>query len=259
MITTNDVYNYLNEQTITTPFIPHFQADIELSRALEGYHSAFTYYDGLFLKSLHRDRVFSDIFTNEDDIVQSVEMTVKMLRYPILNMYRTIIQEYNPIENYDKMSEITTDYMGKEKTTYNTTDANVKSGSVADSKVGKETNNETGSIQDVNMTSAYNKSDFTPNDSSTTTYNNHKNETTFDNRTDTTTYNNVTDTATKTGTDTKDFEDRQDKIVEHTHGNIGVTTSAQMLESERVLSYFNFIERVYDLIINYMCEWGWSD
>lgn len=39
----------------------------------------------------------------------------------------------------------------------------------------------------------------------------------------------------------------------HTHGNIGVTTSQQMLESELDLAYFNLYEQIADIFVRELC------
>ena len=112
-------------------------------------------------------------------------------------------------------------------------------------------------------------------DSNTTTFTNRAdtNTTTFTNRTDTNTtnYNNVkndinksfnerkdenikefenrNDTSVKeyenrTDENTKSFIDREDITTHSRSGNIGVTTSQQMLESERMIANFKFVDIV---------------
>ena len=56
--------------------------------------------------------------------------------------------------------------------------------------------------------------------------------------------NNKTDTAS--GTDTTSINSR-------THGNIGVTTSQQMLQSELDIAKWNIYEQITDLFISEFC------
>lgn len=257
-------------------------------------------------------------------------------RYKFDNLYRTTIQDYNPIDNYDRTEETDVTLSGNNSNTTVSESTNVKTGSETDNttggitntKTGSETDNTTGSIantksgntelakigsiteetmdsgtethtQNVNtettdQTRAFNsglidtaksktttpaantdilsfdnrknlkstgytgyKETETYNDVSdvstydnlnhvtthnatdTSTYNNLKRETTFNNVTDT---NNQTSTAEETVSNTT-------KTTSKIHGNIGVTTTAQMLEGERELSEFDFIDIVYRTVI----------
>ena len=257
-------------------------------------------------------------------------------RYKFDNLYRTTIQDYSPIDNYDRTEETDVVLAGNNTNTTISESTNVKTGSetdnttgsIANTKTGSETDNTTGSIantksgnsvlaktgdvveetmdsgtethtQNVNtettaQTRAFNsglvdtaksktatptantdilsfdnrknlkstgyngyKETETYNDisdvstydnlnhvithdvSDTSTYNNMKRETTFNNVTDT---NNQTSTAEGTVSNST-------KTTSKIHGNIGVTTTAQMLEGERELSEFDFIDVVYRTVI----------
>ena len=257
-------------------------------------------------------------------------------RYKFDNLYRTTIQDYNPIDNYDRTEETNVTLDGSNNNTTVSESTNVKTGSetdnttgsISNTKTGSETDNTTGSIantksgntvlaktgdvveesmdsgtethtQNVNtettaQTRAFNsglvdtaksktatptantdilsfdnrknlkstgyneyKETETYNDVSeisnydnlnhetihnltdTSTYNNMKRETTFNDVTDT---NNQTSTAEGTVSNTT-------KTTSKIHGNIGVTTTAQMLEVERELSEFDFIDVVYRTVI----------
>ena len=207
-------------------------------------------------------------------------------RYKFDNLYRTIIQEYNPIENYDRMEDTTVDIDGTntdntktDSTTVRTgSEIDIKSGGFSNSKTGtmaettvfsgSEKHNQTGTVTSTNQTRAFNSglTDVSKNTSTTRTgtddtltFSDRKNvvETTFNGYKDTTDYNALKnqhsyDSVTDTATDTSTVSGiRKDKHVttSHIHGNIGVTTSAQMLESERKLSEFDFIDTVYRTVI----------
>ena len=206
--------------------------------------------------------------------------------YKFDNLYRTIIQEYNPIENYDRMEDTTVDIDGTntdntktDSTTVRTgSEIDIKSGGFSNSKTGtmaettvfsgSEKHNQTGTVTSTNQTRAFNSglTDVSKNTSTTPTgtddtltFSDRKNvvETTFNGYKDTTDYNSLKnqhsyDSVTDTATDTSTVSGvRKDKHVttSHIHGNIGVTTSAQMLESERKLAEFDFIDTVYRTVI----------
>ena len=241
-------------------------------------------------------------------------------RYKFDNLYRTTIQDYNPIDNYDRTEETNVAVDGNNTNTSVSESTNVKTGSETDNTTGSISNTKSGNTElaktgtmteesmdsgtethtqninteSTNQTRAFNsglidtsknktvtptantdilsfdnrknlkstgyngyketetyndvteisnydnlKHETTHNATDTSTYNNLKHETTFNNVTDT---NNQTSTAEGTVSNTT-------KTTSKIHGNIGVTTTAQMLEGERELSEFDFIDVVYRTVI----------
>lgn len=257
-------------------------------------------------------------------------------RYKFDNLYRTTIQDYNPIDNYDRTEETDVTLNGNNSNTTISESTNVKTGSETDNttgsitntKTGSETDNTTGSIsntksgntelaktgtmleetmdsgtethtQNVNtettaQTRAFNSGLIDTAKSKTATptantdilsfdsrknlkstgYNGYKETETYNdvsevsnydnlnhvithNVTDTSNYNNmkrettfndVTDTNNQTST-AEERVSNSTKTTSKIHGNIGVTTTAQMLEGERELSEFDFIDIVYRTVI----------
>ena len=240
-----------------------------------------------------------------DDIISEISTLVyKANEYRYNTLYSTIIQEYDPIENYKMIEEITVNYqgdektvnqfIGKEKNTINYkgeestvdsksgTDTNVltKNGTESNSlsKSGSENVNESDTRGDVTTTTKkapfdsenfYNESQDLTSQSkadiknTTTTFTDRvdNNTTTFTNRTDNEqiTYNssnninksfngrsdeNIKEFDGRADESLKSFMNRKD-ITTHTRsGNIGVTTSQQMLESQRLLANFKFVDIV---------------
>ena len=223
---------------------------------------------------------------------------LKLNGYNWQRIYNAMITEYSPLENYDKKSEITTTYNGKEKNTNiesensnisvdkNITDSTSNTQSIVgdntivesgeDSSINtnivtiSETNNVTknnGKQKSENKLekTTYNDSTFFDVDKNTTNSdaftdseiveNNSNNNTTSNsksNRSNTSTSNSsenlsntlesehnednsITNSSNKNLENVKTFENRNDVVVEHTHGNIGVTTSTKMLEDEYLL------------------------
>ena len=240
-----------------------------------------------------------------DDIISEISTLVyKANEYRYNTLYSTIIQEYDPIENYKMIEEITVNYqgdektvnqfLGKEKSTINYkgeestvdsksgTDTNVltKNGTESNSlsKSGSENVNESDTRGDVTTTTKkapfdsenfYNESQDLTSQSkadiknTTTTFTDRvdNNTTTYANRTDNEqiTYNssnninksfngrsdeNIKEFDGRADESLKTFMDRKD-VTRHTRsGNIGVTTSQQMLESQRLLANFKFVDIV---------------
>ena len=240
-----------------------------------------------------------------DDIISEISTLVyKANEYRYNTLYSTIIQEYDPIENYKMIEEITVNYqgdektvnqfLGKEKSTINYkgeestidsksgTDTNVltKNGTESNSlsKTGSENVNESDKRGDVTTTTKkapfdsenfYNESQDLTSQSkadvknTTTTFTDRvdNNTTSFTNRTDNEqiTYNssnNINKSFNgRTDENIKEFDGRADEslksfmnrkdVTTHTRsGNIGVTTSQQMLESQRLLANFKFVDIV---------------
>ena len=240
-----------------------------------------------------------------DDIISEISTLVyKANEYRYNTLYSTIIQEYDPIENYKMIEEITVNYqgdektvnqfIGKEKNTINYkgeestidsksgTDTNVltKNGSESNSlsKSGSENVNESDTRGDVTTTTKkapfdsenfYNESQDLTSQSkadvknTTTTFTDRvdNNTTSFTNRTDNEqiTYNssnninksfngrsdeNIKEFDGRADESLKSFMDRKDVTTHTRSGNIGVTTSQQMLESERLIANFKFVEIV---------------
>lgn len=138
--------------------------------------------------------------------------------------------EYNPLDNYDKKSTITTEYNGG--------NSNVKSGS--------ESHNATQSGNIVNSQGAQhsvNTQSVSP-ENNNTFYNREKSDSTIDDSKHTTSFNNVQNNLTDTYNNVKDsftYENRNDIVTERTSGNIGVTTSAQMLSGELQVRQFDIV------------------
>lgn len=94
-----------------------------------------------------------------------------------------------------------------------------------------------------------------------------KDTTSFENREDVSekTFTNRNDENVKTfenrkNTETKSFDSRKDIITSTVKGNIGVTTSQQMLESERNVALFEFFSILFNDFANecllYVNDWG---
>lgn len=136
--------------------------------------------------------------------------------------YKAVTADYDPLSNYDRTEKRELTH-GK-KVTYG--------GTVTDSTSGTITDTPSGSVKvekddtTTENVSAYNSSTWEPSKQSVldgetnTSYTNYKEERSFTNYQEQRTYNN---------SDTNSGKDSEET---HTYGNIGVTTSQQMLISE---------------------------
>ena len=173
------------------------------------------------------------------EVIQEVASNIYLSNeYRYNTLYSTIIQEYNPIENYSMSEKIETSYNGKEINATTFTGSEKEAHSINEKHTEHSKTNE-GGTTNILKTAPYDSESFFNKEQSTTTQdsptsseldigNTGKNTTekTFENRSD----NNV-----------KSFEGRNDVVTHSRSGNIGVTTSQQMLESQRALANFNFV------------------
>ena len=153
-------------------------------------------------------------------------------------LYSTIIQEYNPIENYSMTEKIETTYNGSEvnSTEYNGTETNAHN--IKEKTINQNKTTE-GNTTNVLKTAPYDSENFFNKEQSTTTQ---ENPTITDSSTSIEGNNSdVKSFDSRVDKNTKRFDGRNDVVTHTRSGNIGVTTSQQMLESQRALANFNFV------------------
>lgn len=156
-------------------------------------------------------------------------------------LYKTTLLEYNPIENYDRMEEWTE----AEDTKKNTeADATGTSKTDTDGTSTKESNTD-GVINDQKYVSAYNEVEFTPTERDNNTQNEKNNSEQKD----------VGTVSVKTSAENTTDETGNRNLLRkgRAHGNIGVTTSQQMIEAEREVSLYNIIDVIITSFKNRFC------
>ena len=177
-----------------------------------------TLFDEIVLPDgIDKENLVSEIMRNSGDLYpyhQVMEYLKRNINYwfsrrlfDFERMYEALRTEYSPIENYDRKENITRDYenSGSDK-------ASTTLGSTT-------TSSNVGSNDNENKVSAYNETDYTNREKDTQSYNS----------TVTNTGSGTDTTQTEYGLKRKEVEDIR------VHGNIGVTTSQQMIESEMSL------------------------
>lgn len=145
-------------------------------------------------------------------------------------------QTYIPIENYDRQEDTSLSYEGSENVTRNVDSDRKIKGTTAD------TRNDTSTAESSSQKNvfAFDSSTASPSDSdsgTTTATGTGSSNSTVDN----------SDTEKRTETEGHSFTDRKNVTASRIHGNIGVTTSQQMLESEIALRMkHDFFNTVYE-------------
>lgn len=161
-------------------------------------------------------------------------------------------KDYDPVENYDKRSEIETEFKGSEVDKF-TPSGKTK---VELKQEGAELHTmERGAQTVTNSKTTYDSSNFNDTDKTSANTYTDKNVDKYgvdangnvSDRKDTTTTSFENDRNDKTwkhyGYDENGNADARKNItIEHTHGNIGVTTSQQMIQSQFPIEYYDEIE-----------------
>lgn len=167
------------------------------------------------------------VYHRPDYLKRHVASVAKSLQWSIDRLWEVTQLEYNPIENYDRQEKWT----DKEKGTYDkgtaVTDGTYKKGTVSETAGQGET--VTHSVAAFNASTAQ----LANVDESK------------QNGTNSTSYGADTSSTTQTfGTDKSTGESEHEGRV---HGNVGVTTSQQMIQSEIDLVVYNYMDKVCEL------------
>lgn len=151
----------------------------------------------------------SVIYSDPDFMKKAIGIWSNTYQATFERWAKALAIEYDPLENYDRR-ESWTDERNTETSTEDTqTTDQTTSGTNTQSRVAYPDNQWHDGVKDVDNGSL----DVT-----------------------------VTGSGSGTGSETSEHEGR-------THGNIGVTTSQQMLQAELDLGYWNIIEKITDLFI----------
>lgn len=235
-----------------------------------------------------RYRLEDSVLENPSIIQNIIVNLYNANKYKYETLYNTTLLKYEPLQNYDRTEEVTdnTERTGTDDTTFgsridtsttnNTTNIGAQDNTNTDNETTKigtintETNSTTskkGSESNEKKVAPYDTENY---------YNQEKDTLSFTDRTDTNKSATTTDarTDTRTNNSTEKIGAREDTTnsstlnnfgghtdstsknenetythKSHMYGNIGVTTSQQMLESEREVAYFNFVSIVaHDII-----------
>lgn len=235
-----------------------------------------------------RYRLEDSVIKNPSIIQNIIVNLYNANKYKYERLYNTTLLKYEPLQNYDRTEEILdeTERIGIDNATFGSrTDTSITNNTT---NIGEQNNtnedNEITKIGTINTKTnsstskkgnESNEKKVAPYDTETY-YNQEKDTLSFTDRTDTnistTTTDSRTDTRTNNSAETvgarvdttrgstsntfgehTDATNRNENETythkSHMYGNIGVTTSQQMLQSEREVAYFNFVSIVaHDII-----------
>ena len=180
----------------------------------------------------------ADVFGDANNYMEdSIKELFIINEYKYTRLWESTQQVYNMIDNYDKNSTITITKSGKQKET-------TKNGDVI-SSVDSETSDTTqiGERKTTNKVSPYDSDKLYDSNSSIIENTQDININRVDGNSRTTKGDDIR---------TTEYENYSETTTEHTSGNIGVTTSAQMLQGERELAIFSFWDVVIEDLVNYV-------
>lgn len=153
--------------------------------------------------------------------------------------------EYKPLENYDRYEN----FGGSETELENGNETHLTNGNETITNNGNTILSRSGTDNNdaENKTSAFNANDYQPNEKTTTKINYGSSDKNDVNLNQTRTPN-ITEIRTPNIKRT-----RTPNLENHIHGNIGVTTSQQMLESELQLQYWNLYNKISNIFMKEFC------
>ena len=211
-----------------------------------------TLFDNIVLPDgIDKDNLISDIMRNSGDLYPYHQVPEYLKRnitfwfsrrlFDFDRMYKSLRMEYSPIENYDRIEDIKREY----KDSGTDTETLTLGSSTTSSHTGTDTDTTQGSGSNEKGVSAYNEDGYTNREKDTETHNSNNTQTYNSTVTNTgsgsdTQKQTFDSTVTNTGsgsdmTQTDYGKQRTETENTRIHGNIGVTTSQQMIESEMSL------------------------
>lgn len=203
----------------------------------DGYNKE-TFINSLLLEHGEKCVMYSD----PDFMYSAIGIWGKKWELELTKIYEALTAKYDPIYNYDRFEDIedgrTKQYTSKvvgsrkatdkpdytDNTTHNETDNRTSSGN--ETVTASDTNEHTVSADNSSAYQADSKDLINNNDHTTTSNTDNQTVNASNNRRVQGTTQDLSET---TGTDTSDSESENNKHTAHIYGNIGVTTSAQMV------------------------------
>lgn len=168
---------------------------------------------------------FEAIYSDAGFLTEAIGLWSKK-NYRTFSKWITALNiEYNPLENYDRMEEWT-------DTRSMNSSANASGEAHDVNTINANSNGESS-----NLKSAFDSSEYSPYDKNINTNNSGSTGT----------------TSTTNATNSTANESENANKIGRAHGNIGVTTSQQMLQSELDIAQWNIVEKITELFINEFC------
>lgn len=230
-------------------YMKNHDADLfELVSFPEGINKD-TFVNNLLLKGGEFEVLYSDPFFMRD----AIGIWSNKWDWTFNKWIKALEFKYDPLYNYDRYEEweeteaIDETIKEKEKEEITEKDKEVSNGTAKRTDTGTSGTD----TQTEDKVSAFNSSAYEPNNQQTGS-----SDTTTHTQSDETNTNNVTSDRDSNRDNTKDTNrdhDRTNKRKGRLYGNIGVTTSQQMLQSELELAYWGLYDKIADLFITEFC------
>lgn len=220
--------------------------DIANFNFLNNYKSNYETYDNYIRLKYSNREIYNEIYMKDEEELSKVYSSwllyvkayITTNEYKYKTLYETINFSYNPIENYDRKEDVQTIRTPNLSTESNTT--SIYGNGEVEEQLGNISNSNslTGLISPWDSENLNNK-------------NKNINEFTQESITNKTINKTKTDkqdnASLLSGTDTT-------KVTTSIHGNIGVTSSQDMIKQEREIALFSFYETLFKDIINCTTE-----
>ena len=227
-----------------------------------------------YIDSFYPIRTISDIYGTEKEsitllTVACINALYKSKEWQYNKLYDSLLLSYEPLNNYDRtetetvITDSTLDSTVKQGAQTNTSNSNINVGARNDKNT---TTNIVGARNDNNT----NVLSVSPSDEKDTFYGKEKNEnniqvgqqtTNIDSTNSLGEQNTTNSTTDNIGERNDSKKDVGNVVVDRTlktKGNIGVTTSQQMLQSEREIAYFELIKIIAHDTVNAICSGLWD-
>ena len=170
-------------------------------------------------------------------------------KYEIDTLYNTTILEYNPIENYNSTEKETTQISGSEIDTKSGSETNTRTGNDSTTYTGGTTTTPTGSTSVTRKETAFNEpSDLATSSQDVTSYEGMSTSEVFNNRADTVTHDTTDTTTFNNLRDEHTFNNRKNERTFERRGNIGITSSQNMIDQERSIALFSVWQHIANIV-----------
>lgn len=195
---------------------------------------------------LLRGGEFEVLYSDPEFMQKSIYVWSKKWYRTFDKWVKALAIEYSPLENYDRFE----DYTDSRDRTESANDDTTINSTASQSTSGNYSENSTGKTIDDGETetkvSAYDSTSYQPKEKTTNNNTQTSNNTTTGNNSGTiNSSDNTTNSGTHTGNEHEGFTHKG-----RLHGNIGVTTSQQMLQSELEIAEWNLYEHITDLFLS---------
>ena len=218
---------------------------------------------------LLRGGEFEVLYADPDFLKNMIGVWSSKWQHTMERWIKALSIDYNPLENYDRMEEWEdkgsklSSQLSENSQTGSKNNSSITSGidtqNRSENAVAQDISNSTGSGNTTNTRSAYDASTYQPHDKTETSSRGDNtsngitaaNSITSNNSAASNT--NIENDNTSGNVKSNSFDKSNGLHTGRMHGNIGVTTSQQMLEAELDISKWNIYEEITDLFLNEFC------